>query len=222
MCGRASLTASGEEIAEAFDLEEAPEVAPRYNIAPGQDLLIVRASSRRKEARNVRWGLPRSGEEGGMLINARSESAPRAPAFRDAFRGRRCLVPVSGFYEWRRTGGLRQPWFIRRRDGRPFGLGALWERVPGDEDAPERAVILTTAPNELVARLHDRMPVVVPPEAYGAWLGLAPGTDPAALLGPAPAEAFESFPVSERVNRVEVDDPELIRPLPAERQGTLF
>jgi putative SOS response-associated peptidase YedK len=210
MCGRTNLTASGEELAEEFALAETPVLAPRYNIAPSQPLAVVRAEDGPRRLDLLTWGVPPAeGEPPGAVINARVESAHRRP-FGEAFRRRRCLVPVTGFYEWRQRGRIRQPFLIRRSDGRPFGLGGLWQ--PGDE---ARCAILTTAANELLAPLHDRMPLIVGRAAYALWLD--PASDREALeplLHPAPPGELIAFPVSTRVNRPENDDPGCLEPAP--------
>lgn len=232
MCGRASLTASGEEIAEVFGLGSVPSLRPRYNMAPGQDVAAVRLDGGARRLAALRWGLrPRGGlppeAEGRPMINARAESAARKAPFRESFRQRRCLVPVTGFYEWRRRARGAEPWLVRRRDGQLFALGALWDAAAPDAGAdppPETCAILTTEANVLVAPLHDRMPVLVPVDAFSLWLD--PGLrdlhalDP--LLRPALPDEMEAYPVSELVNRVEVDDPRCLEPAPEDRQKSLF
>ncbi|HET8643904.1 MAG TPA: SOS response-associated peptidase, partial [Vicinamibacteria bacterium] len=127
MCGRFSLTASGEELAEAFGLEEPPPLSPRYNIAPSQPVLAVRALEGRRRADLLRWGLAGPDpDHAGLLVNARSETAATRQAFREAYRGRRCLIPASGFYEWKRGREGPQPFHFRRRDGRPLAFAGLW------------------------------------------------------------------------------------------------
>ncbi|HEY7510907.1 MAG TPA: SOS response-associated peptidase [Vicinamibacteria bacterium] len=241
MCGRTNLTVTPEELAEAFALDEVPSLAPRYNIAPTQPMPAVRvdASRRKRRLSLLRWGLvPHWAADpkiGARMINARSETAARLAAFRDPLRERRCLVPASGFYEWRRAEKSRQPYLLRRRDGKLMALAGLWDRwrpAPGDPrhaEAIESCTILTTPANELVARLHDRMPLVLDPADYDLWLDPAV-RDPerlAALLRPFPAEEMVAIPVSPRVNSPDNDDPALLEPvepapLPEPRQRTLF
>jgi len=153
---------------------------------------------------------------GNRLINARAETAAAKPSFRAALRRRRCLVPADGFYEWKREAGGKQPYLIRFEDGRPFALGGLWEtwRNPSGEGI-ESFTILTTEPNEVVAPLHDRMPVIVPPEAFALWLDPAVG-DPTAiapLLAPPPADGMVARPASRLVNDPGNDVPECILPI---------
>ena len=239
MCGRTSLTATPEELAEAFALDEVPALAPRYNIAPTQPMPAVRvfAATGKRRLGLLRFGLvPHwAGDPsvGARLINARSETAKARAAFRDPFRERRCLVPATGFYEWRRVNRDRQPYLLHRRDGRLMGLAAVWDRwrpAPGVEGEPiESCAILTTPANELVARLHDRMPLVLDPADFALWLD-PQVTDPARLLPllrPYPAEEMVAVPVSPRVNSPHNDDPSLVEPIEVSeaaepRQRTLF
>jgi putative SOS response-associated peptidase YedK len=239
VCGRTSLTATPEELAEAFALDEVPALAPRYNIAPTQPMPAVRvfAATGKRRLGVLRFGLvphwAKDPSVGARLINARSETAKARAAFRDPFRERRCLVPATGFYEWRRVNRDRQPYLLHRRDGRPMGLAGVWDRwrpAPGVEGEPiESCAILTTPANELVARLHDRMPLVLDPADFTLWLD-PDVTDPARLLPllrPYPAEEMVAVPVSPRVNSPHNDDPSLVEPieLPARaepQQRTLF
>ena len=217
MCGRFTLTASGEELAEAFDLDSAPSLTPRYNIAPSQPVLVVRptAGGLGRETASLGWGFEASGEgPPRLLINARAETAHRLPSFRDSFRARRCLVPASGFYEWQRTAKPRQPYYIHRRDGRPFALAGLWRPAPpGGESGA--CLILTTEPNELVAPLHDRMPVILTPADLALWLA-ADGLGPATLrrlFAPFSAAAMAAHPVSTTVNDVRNDSAHCLAPV---------
>lgn len=210
MCGRYSITTPGEVLAEAFDLEQVTQLAPRHNAAPTQALPVVRVESGRRRLDLLRFGLVHGGSS--LLINARSETAAALPAFRGAFRRRRCLVPADGFFEWRALPGVkkRQPYFIRGRQPGPLALAGLWEEAAGGA----AFVILTTAPNATVARIHDRMPAILPPAALAAWLD--PGTPVdhlVALLRPADDEVLTSHPVALLVNDVRNDGPEVSRPL---------
>jgi putative SOS response-associated peptidase YedK len=217
MCGRFTLTASGEEVAEAFDLPGAEALVPRYNIAPSQPVSVVRTEvdgSRRLSS--LTWGLRAPGGLPGdrPFINARSETAAERPAFRDAFSERRCLVVASGFYEWEGTGKKRQPWYFRRADGRPFGIAGLWE-PPTAPDAPGTCTLLTTEPNDLVTPIHDRMPVLFGPEEAATWLD--PRRRAAAELQPLlrsyPSSALTAYRVGLAVNNAKFDDPSCIAPL---------
>ena len=198
MCGRFTLTKSGEEVAEAFDLDEAPALLPRYNIAPSEPVLVVRQlePGAARTASLSRWGLvPRVAAEGRPLINARAETASTRGVFKDAFAQRRCLVPADGFYEWQGPKGTkRQPFHLCLEGGELFGLAGIVE--PGPEAGTSTLAILTTSPNALVQKIHDRMPLIVPRVDYARWLD--PGTPLLALrplLGPYPAGRMEATSV---------------------------
>jgi len=221
MCGRFTLFTPASRLAEVFLPGEAVTLAPRYNIAPSQPVLTVRTSpaTGRREFATPRWGLVPSWAKdasiGNRLINARAETVSEKPAFRRAFRERRCLVPADGFYEWKQEEKGKRPFFIRMRGADPFAFAGLWERWEGiTGEAVETCVILTTAPNELLGALHDRMPLILPPEAYGPWLDPAVRSPEALspLLKPFPADAMEAYPVGRSVNNPRTDDPSCIRP----------
>ena len=216
MCGRFTLTKSGEEVAEAFGLDDAPALLPRHNIAPSQPVLVVRqvAPGAAPAASLARWGfVPRGDPEGKPLINARAETAATRGVFKDAFAHRRCLVPADGFYEWQGLKGTkRQPFHLRLLGGGLFGLAGIVE--PGAEAGTSTLAILTTLPNALVEKIHERMPLIVPRADYARWLD--PRTPPLALrllLGPYPAARMESWPVGAVVNNPRLDDPACIAPL---------
>ena len=216
MCGRFTLTKSGEEVAEAFGLDEAPTLLPRYNIAPSEPVLVVRQVEP-GAARVVslsRWGLvPRVAPEGKPLINARAETAATRGVFKDAFAHRRCLVPADGFYEWQGPKGTkRQPFHLRLVGGGLFGLAGLLE--PGEEAGTSTLALLTTTPNAVVEKIHERMPVIVPSADYARWLDpRTPLPVLSALLGPYPAARMESWPVGAAVNNARLDDAACIAPL---------
>jgi putative SOS response-associated peptidase YedK len=218
MCGRFNLTASGQEIAEALGLDEAPELAPRYNIAPTQPVAVVRveAATGRRRLDTVRWGLVPEGapENERGHINARAETAWQKPSFREAFARRRCLVPATGFYEWQRTHARRRrPWLFALGSGRPFAFAGLWE-PPARDGAPPTCTILTTEPNDVTRPVHDRMPVILSPGSYAPWLDPRPGDAVALrpLLAPFPAAAMTARPVSSVVNNARFDDPACLEP----------
>lgn len=224
MCGRFTQERPSADLAELFDAEPLVEDAGgHFNVAPTQDARVVveRGGDRRLTA--YRWGLipawATDASAGSRMFNARSETAPTSPAFRDAFRRRRCLVPVDAFYEWRRDGSTRQPYAIRHRDGSPLALAGLWStwRDPATDELRRTFAILTTRPNELMAELHGRMPVILDRSAWPIWLDTV-RTDPGelrGLLAPSPPDQLEAFPVSTLVNSVRNDGPELMRPLEA-------
>jgi putative SOS response-associated peptidase YedK len=219
MCARFQFTPP-EDWMEEFGLLDAPGVVARYNIAPTQPVLAVRSGARgAREASLLRWGLVPSfaGDDaaGNPLINARAESVATRPAFREPFRSRRCLIPATGFYEWRHVGGARDPCLIRVQ-GRPlFAFAGLWDLWKGPDGRLESCAIVTTDANTLVAPIHDRMPVLLDRSAYDLWLDpAAPAADVQRLLVPYPPAAMEAFAVSPRINRPDVDDPDCARPLP--------
>jgi putative SOS response-associated peptidase YedK len=221
MCARFQF-APPEEWVEEFGLGEVPELPARYNIAPSQDVLAVRrAPAGEREARLLKWGLvPHWAEDpkvGARLINARAESVAARPAFRDSFRERRCLVPAQGFYEWKRFGRSREPWLVRLKDARTFAFAGLWDRWTRQGTAVESCALITTAPNPLVAPIHNRMPAILDHDAYAAWLDPhASEADLQRLLAPFPAEAMEAFPVSPRVNSTDVEGRDLTDPVAPE------
>lgn len=212
------MTQSPQILAEAFGLEEIPTVVSHYNIAPGQDIAAVRfdKSSSKRELTFLRWGLIPSWADdpsiGNMMINARCETVAEKPAFRQAFTRRRCLIPADGFYEWEKSGKARIPYYHQIKGHVLFALAGLWERWTHPAGVVESCTILTTGANELVACVHDRMPVIVAPEHFGLWLD--PTLDPAALgrlFAPYPAGSMQRHRVSDRVNRPDDDDADLIR-----------
>jgi putative SOS response-associated peptidase YedK len=191
-----------------------------YNVAPTQKVAAVRLPDSRRELVSLRWGLIPSWAEdpkiGSRLINARAETAADKPSFRAAFRTRRCLLPADGFYEWQKLAGGKQPFYFRRRDGRPFAFAGLWEqwRNPADEII-ESCTILTTAANAVVRPVHDRMPVILDPAAYDRWLD--PNVRQAELvqplLRPCREEDLVAYAVSPWVNNPKNDDARCVAPL---------
>jgi putative SOS response-associated peptidase YedK len=228
MCGRFALLVPGEELAEAFGLEKAPPLAPRYNIAPTQPVAAVRRhpGTGRRELTHLHWGLiPFWADDtaiAGRLINARSETAAEKPSFRAAFKYRRCIIPASGFYEWQKRNGHKQPYYIRHAGGAPLGLAGLWEHWQSDDGSEiESCTILTTRPNEQVRPLHNRMPVILAPEDYDVWLN-SDGQhrdELQHLLQPAPEELLDAYPISTYVNRPQNEGPRCIEPLEDEEQA---
>lgn len=222
MCGRFGFDIPRSVLAEHFSLDAVYDVAPRYNIAPTQEAPVVlrRPDSGARVLRSLRWGLvpswAKDSRAGARLINARSETAADKPAFRAAFKRRRCLVPAAGFYEWRRLEKGREPWWLRLAGGGPLAFAGLWEHwldpAAHTTDATLYTfAILTCAANPLVAALHDRMPVILPPGDFAAWLDpKATRPDLEALLVPYPGELMEAWPVSKRVNRPGNDDASLL------------
>ena len=240
MCGRTALTASPAELREIFGLDAAPALVPRYNVTPSQGLVAVRAvlGEHGRAARGfttLRWGLVPAGADavkiGQRLTLARAETVATLPAFRDALRARRCLVVVSGFYEWKRDGERRpQPYLLRRGDGAPFALAGIWERwTSRDGEVVESCAVLTQRALPPVDAIHHRMPVVMPASAWDTWLDPRQGCADAdaalaALLQPRPPPLIAA-PVSTYVNDPRHDDPRCFEP-PAlaapPAQGSLF
>ncbi len=221
MCGRFTLRAPPSAIAEAFALFDVEPFTPRFNIAPTQPVAVVRAApvdaGSPRQLAWLRWGLiPGWAEDpsvGNRMINARSETVADKPAFRAAVRRRRCLLAADGFFEWQRKGKQKQPFFVHFRDDRPFAFAGLWETWEGpDHSVIESCTLLTTEPNPLMQPIHNRMPVILPPEHYDPWLdpdlqktdGLLP------LLRPYPGDELEAYPVSTFVNSPTRDDPRCI------------
>lgn len=216
MCGRFALIVDASVLADVFDVDPPQDLKPRFNIAPTQNVPVVRSGDRgERECSMLRWGLvPSWAKEekiGARMINARSETAAEKPSFRSAVKTRRCLVPTSGFYEWVKGPDGKQPHFIHFADARLFAFAGLWERwSKGEHGTLETFTILTTTPNGLMAELHDRMPVILPPGAFAEWLDPNPLPPERLheLMAPHPADGMEAYPVSTHVNRPQNDDPE--------------
>jgi putative SOS response-associated peptidase YedK len=229
MCGRYFLDSSIEALEIQFEAEFEPAaralLAPRYNIAPTTAVpVVVAAAGGGRLIVLHRWGLvpgwAKDPAMGARLANARAETAAAKPAFRNAFRRGRCILPADGFYEWQvGPDGTKQPYCFRAADGRPLGLAGLRERWEGPDGVLDTCTILTTAANELMAPIHDRMPVVLPPSAYAAWLDLSGGPAPGRqdrlqdLLAPCPASFLQAYPVHPRVGNVRNEGAGLAAPL---------
>ena len=226
MCGRYSLHTEPEELARLFRLPidevlRMFDVAPRYNIAPTDTVLAVRAGrDRDRRPAALRWGLvppwANNVSMGARTINARAETLLERPAFRDPFQEKRCLILADGFYEWRKLPTRRQPYLIRLKSGAPFAFAGLWDHWKTKKQEPiESCAIITTEPNELTTMLHDRMPVILPPHVYDVWLD-PDMRDVDTLLGllrPFAAQEMEMFPVNPIVNKVGNDGPECVEPV---------
>ena len=234
MCGRFARRSTQEVLADWFGvpLEEMPWFAPTFNAAPQSMQPVVRLArdSGEREFALARWGLvpfwARDAKFGYSTFNARAEEVLNKPAFREAFRQRRCLVPADAFYEWQvRDSKTKLPYAIALRSGAPYAFAGLWETWKGGTGEPLQSfTIITTDPNELMEPLHDRMPVIVAPRDYTRWLTPGdPERPPTDLLRPFPAEEMQAWPVSGRVGNVRNDDPGLLEaaePLP--RTPSLF
>jgi putative SOS response-associated peptidase YedK len=220
MCGRFAQKSPRAKITKKFKVEEVPPLAERYNVAPAQAVLGIRESSGVREAAFFKWGLVPSWAKdptiGNKLINARAETITEKPSFRGAFARRRVLVPADGFFEWSRRGDRKRPFYFHMRDGEPFAMAGLWERWEGDSGPLETCAVLTTEANELLASYHDRMPVILRPEDYEAWLSSASGRDELiSLLRPYTREEMNVYAVSALVNSPSNDTPRCVEPIPA-------
>jgi putative SOS response-associated peptidase YedK len=220
MCGRFTLRSPAVVLADHFDVAIEGELAPRYNIAPTQLVSAVRKGSTDDARRFValRWGLvPHWAKDvsvGNRMINARAETVAQKPAFRTAFRRRRCLIPADGYFEWQKRGKTKQPYYFRMQDDSPLAFAGLWEswRGEADQQAVESCTIITTEANALTRPIHDRMPVILEPACYDVWLDAAVDNIEALLplLRPLPADAMTADPVSTHVNSPRNDDPRCI------------
>jgi putative SOS response-associated peptidase YedK len=229
MCGRFVSASPPDELAKYFAVDAVAEevLEPSYNVAPTNDVYVVLQTGDVRRLDTFHWGLvpfwAKDPSAGAKMINARAETIATKNAYRRPYASRRCIIPADGFYEWKKVPGqkAKQPMYIRRADGEPLALAGLWELwrpkdAPDDDSRLLRScTIITGTPNEKVAEIHDRMPVILPPSAWEAWL------DPenhdletlGKLLVPAPAEIIEIHPVSTAVNNVRVKGPELIEPI---------
>jgi len=219
MCGRFALVTEKKILEMLYQLEIRDDFIPRYNIAPSQNILALRLSPGhgKREFTDLKWGLvpfwAKDASIGSRMINARSETAAEKPSFRDAFKKRRLLIPASGFFEWKKEGGAKQPYYIYQKNGQPFSLAGLWERWEKGEEPLESCTILTTGPNSLIASLHDRMPVIISPRDFEKWLDPQTGSaELLHLLKSYPPEEMAAHPVSPAVNKPTNNSPELIEP----------
>jgi putative SOS response-associated peptidase YedK len=238
MCGRFTQKSERSIISREFYIQEfVSEVYISYNVAPSEEAGVVLRDPQDPGGGNLyarlRWGLvPFWAEDPGIgtrMINARAESVASKASFKNAFRHRRCLVPVDGFFEWKKQQGGKQPFYVRLASGRPMGLAGLWEAWEGSGKPPQPSVrerppgngellytftIITTGANENVRGLHDRMPAIIPPERRDDWLGTGPGAPEELLdlLAPAPEEWVEFYPVSREVNSPRNKSPRCIEP----------
>lgn len=221
MCGRFAAFSPISVYAEHFHAKPQADVNPRYNVAPSQPVLAVREQDTGgRELIKLRWGLipfwAKDSKIGYRMINARAETVTEKPAFRNAFKKHRCLIPADGFYEWKQEKGGKQPFFIHRQDNEPLGFAGLWEHWEGEEGVIESCTIIVTAANETLKDVHDRMPVILSPKNYDAWLSPENQNREMlqALLKPFSDNVLEAYPVSTAVNNPRNDTRELLH-----RQG---
>ena len=233
MCGRYRLSRRKQLVEEYFDTEsDELEWTPRYNIAPSQPVPVIRQNPKepRRELSLMRWGLipswAKDASVAARMINARSETAGTKPAFRDPLTNRRCLIPADGFYEWVRTGKVKQPYCFEVNDGELFAFAGIWDhwRDPNN-NIVETCSILTTSPNALTSAVHDRMPVILDPDNYDIWLdpGMRDVATASEVLKPYLAQLMRCYPISTRINHVANDDEECSAPVElAQIQNSLF
>ena len=229
MCGRFVYAAQGDENQLAFPQVVFPNEIPlRYNIAPGQDITAI-ANTAELRADTFKWGLIPSWAKdhkiGNRLINARGETLAEKPSFRTAFKRRRCLIPTTGFYEWQRNpdSRIKTPMCIALKSGAPFAFAGLWESWHSPEGQHiQSCTIITTEPNDLMAPIHNRMPVILQADVYDLWLDPAERTDLQDLLVPYSAQAMIAHPVSTLVNNPGNDTPDCLKPAQPPEQGALF
>jgi putative SOS response-associated peptidase YedK len=226
MCARYVITSTPAVIRALFGYDEHPNFPPRYNVAPSQPIPVVRFANGKRQFALMRWGLipawVKDPKKFSLPVNARGESVLEKPAFRNAMRRRRCLIPADGFYDWQ-SGAPRRPYFVRPKEpGKPMALAGLWETWTGPNgEEVDSAAIITTRANQKLAVVHDRMPVIVPQEAFDLWLDCAEvdATTAAALIAPAPEALLEYHEVSTAVNKATNDDPHLIEPADASERA---
>jgi putative SOS response-associated peptidase YedK len=233
MCGRYKLSRRKQVVEEYFDsVYDGPDWQPRFNIAPTQPVPVIRQHPTKavRQLSLMRWGLipswSKNSSVGASMINARSETAATKPAFRDAMKSRRSLIPADGFYEWKRDGKSRQPYSFDVNAGQLFAFAGLWDRWKDPAgNWIETCSILTTIANAVTHAIHDRMPVILVPDAYDLWLdpGMTNVAEASEMLKPFDARLMRSYPVSTRINHVANDDEECSRPAAiAEVQASLF
>ena len=221
MCGRFTRKENFKQLAETLGLAHLPSLEPRYNIAPSQMIGCVRTnpSTRETEYVQLKWGLvPSWAKDSGIghsLINARAETVADKPSFRKAFKQQRCVILADGFYEWKREGKSKQPYYIHLKDNRPFVFAGLWDHWEKGEGAPiNSCTLITTGPNAVMEPIYHRMPVILNPGDYSLWLDLAvqDSTRLSPLLQPYPSEDMEAFPISPLVNNPRNDTRLCVQP----------
>ncbi|ABB73358.1 SOS response-associated peptidase [Nitrosospira multiformis] len=229
MCGRYGLNHPDPVLAEWYRASFMPELKPRYNIAPTMEILAIRDTDSGRMGSMMRWGLIpywiKDVKKLPVLNNARAETVAEKPAFRQPFRQRRCLIPASGFFEWKTESRRKQPYFISSRDGAPFSFAGIYETwVTDTGEAKESCAIITTGCNALMQPIHDRMPVILPEDAWDTWLDpdLRRNEILLSLLKPCDENRMQAWPVTQAVGKVVNQGEELFRPLISEQEGDFF
>ena len=213
MCGRFTLRNPARIKLSDFDYYDLNNLVPRYNIAPSQDILTVLQRGLAQETKFLQWGLiPSWSKEARGIINARVETLDQKPSFKESFERRRCLIFADGFYEWERNGKISQPYYFQMRDSEPFVFAGIWDRWQQRDRSITSCAIITTTANELLAKIHTRMPVILRPESYKLWLSDdSRAADLKDLLVPFPSDQMMSHAVSYDVNDAKADDESLLR-----------
>jgi putative SOS response-associated peptidase YedK len=226
MCGRYAITTAPEAMRRLFRYFEQPNFPARYNVAPTQPIPIVRLAEGQRHFALVRWGLLPSWVKDPkaftLLINARGESVNDKPAFRNAMKYRRCLIPADGFFEWKAEGKSKRPYFVHRKDRAPFAFAGLWENWMGPNgEEMETAAIVTTGASASISHIHHRMPVMLEPEQFDMWLDTknVDAQMATALIAPLPDDKVAAHEISNRVNRVVNDTPDVLEPLTAQERA---
>lgn len=225
MCGRYNIIPKAQEWLDAFEIIQGQEVIenlkPSYNVAPSQNVPAVRIEEGQRTACLLRWGLipfwAKDKKIGYKMINARAETVAEKPAYRSAFKRHRCLIPASGFYEWRQTNG-KQPYNIHMKNGRPFAFAGLWEHWEHEDEKIESCTIIVTDGNELMQPIHNRMPVILNQQDFDLWLDpeMSDKDKLMPLLVPYQGNDLEAYPVSKAVNTPKNNQPELLKPVEAQ------
>jgi putative SOS response-associated peptidase YedK len=223
MCGRYTLRSRGSAKFYGVPVSQLPFLAPRYNIAPTQSVPVILARGAERELAMFQWGLiPSWSKEPKGFINARAETLLAKPSFSESFQRRRCLIPADGFYEWQRHGRSKQPYFFQMKDETPFAFAGVWDKWQGSGRSITSCAIITTTPNQVLATIHDRMPVILgDDEAQDSWLrSNARPAELKELLVPFRGSLMKSFPVSSRANSAEADDAQLVEEIEIRREPT--
>ncbi|WP_322783661.1 SOS response-associated peptidase [Fluoribacter gormanii] len=220
MCGRFAYVASYDKLKYQFNLSNSIEITPRFNIAPGAELVcLVETEAHEVQSVLLRWGLVPSWvtdrKKIGSLINARAETLFEKPAFRQAMKSKRCLMPMSGFYEWNQEGGIKQPYFFRKKNGDLLAVAALWDTWQHEEEVIHSCCLITTDANPLMMPVHHRMPVILDEEAQAIWLDntQCPKELLMELMKPYSYEDLEGYRVTTLVNKADFDHPLAMEPL---------